>query len=108
MKRTMLFALSALAAGAAVAQGESRPDPAAPQSAAPPLKYESAFEGFRPFQEQEVASWREANEEVARVGGHMGVLKSGQESSVAGRQEGKAAEPGKMMHGHQEMHGGAK
>ena len=108
MKRTMLFALSALAVGAADAQGESRPDPAAPQSAAPPLKYESAFDGFRPFQEQDVASWREVNEEVARVGGHMGVLKSGQASEGTDRQEENGAEPGKMMPGHQGMHGGAK
>jgi len=98
MKRTMLFALSAMAAVAAVAQGESRPDPAAPQSAAQPLKYESAFEGFRPFQEQDVASWRDVNDEVARVGGHVGVLKSGREGDVAGRQEGMSED--KMPHRH--------
>ena len=108
MKRTMLVALSALAAGAAVAQGESKPDAAAPKSAAQPLKYESAFEGFRPFQEQEVASWRGVNEEVARVGGHAGVLKSGPESSRTDSQEKNGPESGKMMGGHQEMHGGAK
>lgn len=108
MKRTMLVALSALAAGGAFAQGGARNDPAAAQPAAQPLRYESAFEGFRPFQEQELASWREVNEEAARVGGHAGVLKSGEASKGADGQEEKGADSGKMMHGHQGMHGGAK
>jgi hypothetical protein len=104
----MLFALSALVAGAAFAQGEAKKDPAKPEAAAPPLKYESAFEGFRPFQEQEVVSWRKVNQEVARMGGHAGVLKSGQESNGAARQEETGPAPGKTMHRHQGMHGGAK
>ena len=43
---------------------------------AEPLQYQSAFEDYRPFKDEPVASWREMNREVARVGGHAGVLKS--------------------------------
>ncbi|MBC7938909.1 MAG: hypothetical protein H7Z19_03950 [Chitinophagaceae bacterium] len=31
--------------------------------------YRSAFEGFRPFADQPVGSWRDANDTVGRVGG---------------------------------------
>ena len=80
MKRTMLFALSALAGGVAFAEGESqRKDPAKPEVPVPPVTYRSAFEDYRPYREEEVLSWRAVNEEVARVGGHIGVLKAGQE-----------------------------
>lgn len=42
----------------------------------PPPEYQSAFGDYRPFKDQPVASWRDVNGEVARVGGHAGVLKS--------------------------------
>ena len=106
MKRTMLFALSAMAAGAAFAQGEAKKDPAKPDAAAPPLKYESAFKGFRPYEEQEVASWRDVNDEVARVGGHVGVLKSSPATEKAGDKQGDFGQG--MQPGHQGAHGGMK
>jgi hypothetical protein len=56
-------------------QGSTRPDPAAPGAAVAPLKYESAFTGYAPFRDQPPASWRELNDEVARVGGHLGILR---------------------------------
>ena len=77
MKRTILFALSALAGGVAFAQGESeRKDAATPELPVPPVTYQSAFEGYRPYREQDVDSWRAVNDEVAKIGGHIGVLKA--------------------------------
>ena len=34
-----------------------------------PLRYETPFVNYRSYQEIPVASWREANDEVARIGG---------------------------------------
>lgn len=72
MHRRIIFALAALAAGAAAAQG-ARPDPSSPQGKAAPLEYRSAFEGYRPLKDETPASWREANEAVkSEGGGHAG------------------------------------
>ncbi|WP_332814032.1 hypothetical protein [Ramlibacter sp.] len=53
--------LAATAAGPAGAQ----PDPA---PASPP-GYRSAFEHYRPFGDPPVASWKDANDTVGRIGG---------------------------------------
>lgn len=69
------FALAALAAASAAnAQNAARPDPADPRAATKSRPYESAFKDYRPYREAEVARWREANEEMGRLGGHQGHL----------------------------------
>jgi len=75
MKRAIVLLLSACAGGTAFAQSEGRNDPAKPEARVPAVTYRSAFEGYRPYRDQEVAPWREVNDEVARIGGHLGVLK---------------------------------
>ncbi|MDH4175414.1 MAG: hypothetical protein OEZ09_14475 [Betaproteobacteria bacterium] len=70
-----LIALAALAAGSAFAQTAPRPDPADPQARAPLPVYRSAFEGFRRLEDAQRPMWREANEEAARIGGHIGILR---------------------------------
>ncbi len=72
MERTFAFALLALAASGAAAQQKPRPDPADPAARTAPSAYRSAFEGYRTFADAEVARWREANEEMRRLGGHVG------------------------------------
>jgi len=72
MKRIAMFALLALAAGSVAAQQKPRPDPADPAAPTAPGTYRSAFEGYRPFADAEVERWREANEEMQRLGGHVG------------------------------------
>ena len=64
MKKLLLFALATAVANAAVAQNAARPDPNDASAAVPAFTYRSAFEGYRPFVEQDVADWRKANEEV--------------------------------------------
>jgi hypothetical protein len=49
--------------------------PASPGAAAPPIKYESAFTGYAAHRDEKVAPWREVNDEVARVGGHIGIMR---------------------------------
>lgn len=55
-----------LLAGAAVAQGESRPDPRDSRTKTPPVGYRSAFEDYRRFAEAELRDWRRSNEEVGK------------------------------------------
>ena len=48
-----------------------------PAAQVPPISYRSAFEGYVPYREQPLAPWREVNDEVGRVGGHVGIFRSG-------------------------------
>lgn len=63
-----------LAIATSVAQAQSATPPV-PGTAVQQLKYESAFADYKPFLEIEVLSWRESNDEAARLGGHMGQMK---------------------------------
>lgn len=73
MYKSIAFTLVASVAASAAAQVAARPDPADPKAAAPTRPaYESAFKGYRPHSEPEVARWRESNEEMGRLKGHVG------------------------------------
>lgn len=61
-----------LAAAQPAASHNNPVDPVAP---VPALQYESAFKGYSGFRETPLAPWRDVNEEVARVGGHLGILR---------------------------------
>ena len=51
-------------------------DPAQRDALAPEMAYESAFRSYRPYREEDLGSWREVNDEVGRVGGHVGMFRS--------------------------------
>jgi len=71
--RIIVFAVPAfLFAGPAASQDAVRPNPLDPQAKVPAVEFRSAFEGYRPFVEQERRDWREANEEVGAAGGYVG------------------------------------
>jgi len=72
LARTVLTVALACATAAAGAQTPA-PRERAP---APPPAYRSAFEGYRPYVEEPLAPWREVNDTVGRVGGHVGVLRA--------------------------------
>jgi hypothetical protein len=75
MKPYIAFAvLAALAPHAAAQQPASRPHPADPAAPVPAMRYESAFSGYSSFREEPLAPWRNVNDEVARVGGHIGIV----------------------------------
>jgi hypothetical protein len=98
LKRTAI-ALAALAASSAGAQMPARPDPADPKAggaARPP--YESAFKGYRPYSDPEIARWRDSNEQAGRLGGHRGHVPPAPDGS--GKPEAKPQAPG--------AHGGHK
>jgi hypothetical protein len=58
-------------------------DPVQPQAEVPPVVYRSAFTHYQAMPESEKAPdkvWREANETVARIGGHAGYLRDEKEA----------------------------
>jgi hypothetical protein len=96
--RTMLLAVPALiVAGATAAQDADRRNPIDPQAKAPRTEYRSAFDGYRPFTEQDLRDWRKANQEVREAGGHAG-HKPGQGS---GQQTSKPQPGSPDASGHQ-------
>jgi len=72
MHRFVACTLFACFAGAVAAQQNARPDPADPRASAPARAYDSAFKDYRTYSDPDLARWREANEEVGRLGGHVG------------------------------------
>ncbi len=74
MHKTLLFLLFASAAGSAVAQAPMRADRVASPTPALAVTYESVFKGYRPYVDPELARWREANDEMGRLNGHVGHL----------------------------------
>ena len=74
-----LIALIAIAglAPAAMAQDLSKSHPADPSAKVPDLKYESAFSGYSPYREEKLVPWRDVNDEVGRIGGHVGMFGGG-------------------------------
>jgi hypothetical protein len=68
------FAALLLQSAAAIAQ--SRANPSDPAATVPAIRYSSAFTGYRPLGDEKTAPWRESNDEVARTGGHIGILRN--------------------------------
>jgi len=84
MKHAPWLLLAALAAGTAVAQSGARPNPTDPDVLVPDAAYRSAFDGYRMHELSRQTPWRDANQEVGRVGGHVGIL----------REQGASGKPG--------------
>ena len=72
MRIIFLAAPALLLAGAVAAQSEGRRSPMESSAKVPPVEFRSAFEGYRPFADQEPHDWRKANAEVGAAGGHAG------------------------------------
>jgi hypothetical protein len=95
----LLYAAIAFIPTAAAAQSTptARLDGTDPGATVPAAKYDSAFVGYRSFRDEGLADWRALNEEVARVGGHIGIVgRAGQagpddaKAFAAPRTEGEA------------------
>jgi len=71
-----VVALAAHGPPAAAQPAVTHTNPADPAAPVPALQYESAFKGYRGFRDTPLAPWRDVNDEVARVGGHAGILRS--------------------------------
>lgn len=64
-----VVALGAFAPVRAQTGKASARDPGNPAEAVPPVRYDSAFKRYRPNVEADVGGWRDANDNVGRVGG---------------------------------------
>lgn len=79
--------------GATAAAGAQTPAEKTPERSGMLPPYRSAFEGYRPYADEPAAPWREVNETVGRVGGHVGVLRAEEPGASA-----KPAEPKEQGH----------
>jgi len=86
--RTIYAVLPALLfAGMAVAQVDGRSDPRDPKIKVPPVEFRSAFEGYRPYADQDLRDWRKSNDEVGAAGGHAGHRPAQTSKPQAGKPE---------------------
>lgn len=70
--------------------------------AAKPAPYKSAFEGHRRFDDQKVQGWREANDNVGRIGGWRAYAREAAGEEAAS----PPANPASMPHDAHKGHGG--
>lgn len=99
--RLLLPFAAALAAAPAWAAEPPSADAAPSQRA-----YRSAFADYRNFKDEPVGSWREANDEMGRVGGHAGhTSHSGMPASPPPQEKQGDAKSGSDHAGH---HGGGQ
>lgn len=80
------------------ANNKPLPDPVDAQTAVPPLIYVSSLKDYRPFGDQKVESWKELNDNVARVGGWRAYARQAQEpDSAEVKVEGKETPASEKM-----------
>lgn len=74
MKRIWIVPIVCLVQIGSVSAGELSATDAA--ASTPPVSYQSAFDGYRSYREEPIADWRALNDEVGRVGGHIGIFRA--------------------------------
>lgn len=83
--------LSASAAGALAQPSSATPSSGGARVA--PGAWSSAFEGYIPFAPAQALPWREANEQVGRIGGWRAYAQEAQAAQAASPQEAAGARP---------------
>lgn len=85
---------TACSAFSATAFAQQTTAPAAQSPAADSAKssiYRSAWSGYRPFADEKVISWKDANDEVRRIGGWRAYLRESQAQSSGNASAGSTA-----------------
>ena len=98
-------------AWAQAAPGNSRPDPQDAKASVPSVTYRSPLADYRALSDEKVMSWKETNDNVARIGGWRVYAKEAQEpGSVGETTQGTANRPAPANEAkpHQSGHGGHK
>jgi hypothetical protein len=99
MRTIAAAAVLALTAPAA-AQSPPRPDDPAVKTAPAAPAPASAYAGYRRYEDEAPLPWREANDEVGRLQGHLGHMKPAPQSAPP-QQPGATAPPATPRgHGH--------
>ncbi|MGA0025719.1 MAG: hypothetical protein ACO3F9_13905 [Burkholderiales bacterium] len=83
----------------AAAQSSANGHPTDPRTEVRAQQYQSAFTGYQPFREEKTASWRDVNDEAARVGGHLGIFMGGAHAGHGTAPQAHRAAPGKNPQG---------
>ena len=94
MNRRPLLLLSCIGLAHAAPLFAAAPAPAEPSAPAPAVTYRSAFESYRSHRDEPGKDWRGLNDEVGRVGGHVGIFRSaghGTQGAAAPAAPGEAA-----------------
>lgn len=100
MNRTRRPLLSCIGLALASPLFAAAPAPADPSAPAPAAGYKSAFENYRGYREEPLSDWRAVNDEVGRVGGHVGIFRSPAGSRVQPPERGAPQAPAAAGHGH--------
>jgi len=80
MRPVIVVMMTALGTSAPVVVGQEATSPSTSSA------YSSAFKGYRPFKAPTMATWREVNRVVGRVGGHAGSLQLDTQPPPASRE----------------------
>jgi len=91
---------AALVSASAAAQTSATQAERAPRPAAGPYDSNSAYADYRPYREERLRSWREVNEEVARIGGHAGVMGKAAQQAARPPEDAGSVAPGRAAPGH--------
>lgn len=94
-----ITALAVLIAAPVIAWAQGSATPATPQSV-----YRSAFEGYRPFADEPVRSWRETNDTVGRIGGWKAYAREAQSGDARPTAAGTSAPAGASTGGAHSNH----
>lgn len=83
-----IAALPPLFAGMAHAQSSAAPSPSASPSPAQmtksaPVPYRSAMDGYKPYTDEKVIDWKQANDSTGRIGGWREYAKEAQQPDAA-------------------------
>lgn len=83
--------LATLTASLAQAQpaAPAKPDPLDPNASVPRIQHRSSLATYRRHSDEPVLSWREANENVTRIGGWRTYLREAREPESAGSAAGR-------------------
>ena len=76
-----------------IAQQKARPDPADSKVNVPPVIYVSPLKQYQPLGDEQVTSWKAANELVEKIGGWQIYAKEAQEPAPAADQSARPVPP---------------
>ena len=74
---------AALCASATLSYAAASPNPDVADSPTPPTQYKSPFKDYRPLGDDKRTPWRDANDEVGKIGGWRVYLRESQEANKA-------------------------
>jgi len=99
MTKQLALAVVAGAIFAGGAHAQTRPKPDDPAAFAPPVTSSTAFDGYRGYRDEPVASWREVNDTAREAGGHVGILRAEQQGAARNSSAETQARPDRMPAG---------